>query len=139
MSIKKIISSANQDSYTALNTDKEIITVKTNSYSGAIDGAEDFENQVFVKGSGVTSEITLGQVGDVVKVTGSDFSGVINTNEGLDRVVVSGKRFSGSINTGVDGDVVEMEITGLGKLVNTIKATETSHSLLALKKNMQTS
>lgn len=36
----------------------------------------------------------------------------------------------------VDGDVVEMEITGLGKLVNTIKAVDSDHSLLALKKNM---
>ncbi len=35
-------------------------------------------------------------------------------------------------------DVVEMEIKGLGKLVNTIKAVDTNHSLLALKKNMQT-
>lgn len=38
-----------------------------------------------------------------------------------------------------DGDIVEMEITGLGKLVNTIKAVDSTHSLLALKKNMQTS
>jgi fumarylacetoacetate (FAA) hydrolase len=35
-----------------------------------------------------------------------------------------------------DGDVVEMEITGLGKLVNNIKAVNSDHSLLALKKNM---
>lgn len=34
-----------------------------------------------------------------------------------------------------DGDVVEMEVTGLGKLKNTIKAVKTSHSILALKKN----
>lgn len=33
-----------------------------------------------------------------------------------------------------DGDVVEMEITGLGKLTNTIKAEKTNYSLLALKK-----
>lgn len=37
-----------------------------------------------------------------------------------------------------DGDVVEMEITGLGKLTNTIKAVDSEHSLLALKKNIQT-
>jgi fumarylacetoacetate (FAA) hydrolase len=36
-----------------------------------------------------------------------------------------------------DGDLVEMEITGLGKLSNTIKATESNHSILALKKNNQ--
>ncbi len=32
------------------------------------------------------------------------------------------------------GDIVEMEITGLGRLSNTIKAVETSWSILALKK-----
>lgn len=37
-----------------------------------------------------------------------------------------------------DGDVVEMEITGLGKLTNTIKAVESEHSILALKKDIQT-
>jgi len=37
-----------------------------------------------------------------------------------------------------DGDTVEMEITGLGKLVNTIQAVDSDHSLLALKKNTQT-
>jgi len=36
-----------------------------------------------------------------------------------------------------DGDVVEMEITGLGKLSNTIRAADSNHSLLALKKNNQ--
>lgn len=35
-----------------------------------------------------------------------------------------------------DGDVVEMEIEGLGKLVNTIKAVDTDWSLLAQKKNV---
>jgi fumarylacetoacetate (FAA) hydrolase len=34
-------------------------------------------------------------------------------------------------------DVVEMEITGLGKLTNTIKAVETDWSILALKKAQQ--
>lgn len=34
-----------------------------------------------------------------------------------------------------DGDVVEMEITGLGKLKNTIRKVNTDFSLLALKKN----
>ncbi len=33
-----------------------------------------------------------------------------------------------------DGDVVEMEITGLGKLKNTMKKESTSYSLMALKK-----
>jgi fumarylacetoacetate (FAA) hydrolase len=33
-----------------------------------------------------------------------------------------------------EGDVVEMEITGLGKLANTIRKEKTSYSLLALKK-----
>jgi fumarylacetoacetate (FAA) hydrolase len=33
-----------------------------------------------------------------------------------------------------DGDVVEMEITGLGKLSNTIKKVDTDFSILALKK-----
>ncbi|MFY8021964.1 MAG: fumarylacetoacetate hydrolase family protein [Bacteroidia bacterium] len=33
-----------------------------------------------------------------------------------------------------DGDVVEMEITGLGRLVNTIKKVDTNFSILALKK-----
>lgn len=33
-----------------------------------------------------------------------------------------------------DGDVVEMEITGLGRLVNTIKKVDTDFSILALKK-----
>lgn len=33
-----------------------------------------------------------------------------------------------------DGDVVEMEITGLGTLVNTIRAENTNHSILAKKK-----
>jgi fumarylacetoacetate (FAA) hydrolase len=33
-----------------------------------------------------------------------------------------------------DGDVVEMEITGLGRLKNTIKKADTDFSLLALKK-----
>ncbi|MFT6850194.1 MAG: fumarylacetoacetate (FAA) hydrolase [Sphingobacteriales bacterium] len=33
-----------------------------------------------------------------------------------------------------DGDVVEMEITGLGRLKNTIKAVDTDHSLFKLKK-----
>ena len=33
-----------------------------------------------------------------------------------------------------DGDVVEMEITGLGKLVNTIRRENTSYSILAMKK-----
>lgn len=33
-----------------------------------------------------------------------------------------------------DGDVVEMEITGLGKLRNTIRKENTTHSILALKK-----
>ena len=33
-----------------------------------------------------------------------------------------------------DGDVVEMEITGLGRLKNTIKAVKTDHSLFNLKK-----
>jgi fumarylacetoacetate (FAA) hydrolase len=32
------------------------------------------------------------------------------------------------------GDVVEMEIDGLGKLSNTIKAVDTDFSILALKK-----
>lgn len=36
-----------------------------------------------------------------------------------------------------DGDVVEMEITGLGKLVNTIRKEDTSYSILALKKVAQ--
>jgi fumarylacetoacetate (FAA) hydrolase len=35
-----------------------------------------------------------------------------------------------------DGDVVDMEITGLGKLSNTIKLVKNDHSLFALKKNM---
>jgi fumarylacetoacetate (FAA) hydrolase len=35
-----------------------------------------------------------------------------------------------------DGDVVEMEITGLGKLKNTIRKVNTDFSLLALKKNL---
>jgi fumarylacetoacetate (FAA) hydrolase len=33
------------------------------------------------------------------------------------------------------GDVLELEITGLGTLVNTIEADETDFSILALKKN----
>ncbi len=33
-----------------------------------------------------------------------------------------------------DGDIVEMEITGLGKLVNTIRKENTNYSILALKK-----
>jgi fumarylacetoacetate (FAA) hydrolase len=33
-----------------------------------------------------------------------------------------------------DGDVVEMEIDGLGKLVNTIRKENTDFSILALKK-----
>jgi fumarylacetoacetate (FAA) hydrolase len=33
-----------------------------------------------------------------------------------------------------DGDVVEMEITGLGRLHNTIKKVDTDFSILALKK-----
>ena len=33
-----------------------------------------------------------------------------------------------------DGDVVEMEIAGLGKLVNTIRKEDTTYSILALKK-----
>jgi fumarylacetoacetate (FAA) hydrolase len=33
-----------------------------------------------------------------------------------------------------DGDVVEMEITGLGRLTNTIKAVDSSFSILKLKK-----
>jgi fumarylacetoacetate (FAA) hydrolase len=36
-----------------------------------------------------------------------------------------------------DGDVVEMEITGLGRLSNTIKKVETDFSLLRLKKQLQ--
>ncbi|MEZ5017853.1 MAG: fumarylacetoacetate hydrolase family protein [Flavipsychrobacter sp.] len=35
-----------------------------------------------------------------------------------------------------DGDVVEMEIEGLGTLTNTIKAVDSNHSLLAKKKNV---
>jgi fumarylacetoacetate (FAA) hydrolase len=35
-----------------------------------------------------------------------------------------------------DGDVVEMEITGLGKLTNTVRAVDSEHSLLEMKKNM---
>lgn len=38
-----------------------------------------------------------------------------------------------------NGDVVEMEITGLGKLTNTIKAVETDFSILNLKKKQATS
>lgn len=38
-----------------------------------------------------------------------------------------------------DGDVVEMEITGLGKLTNTIKAVNSNHSILDLKMNMPAS
>ena len=38
-----------------------------------------------------------------------------------------------------DGDVVEMEITELGKLTNTIVAEDDDFSLLAQKKNMETS
>ncbi|HEY1048083.1 MAG TPA: fumarylacetoacetate hydrolase family protein, partial [Bacteroidia bacterium] len=38
-----------------------------------------------------------------------------------------------------NGDVVEMEITGLGKLSNTIKAVETDFSILNLKKKQATS
>jgi len=34
-----------------------------------------------------------------------------------------------------DGDVVELEITGLGKLVNTIKRVDSDFSILKLKKN----
>ncbi len=34
------------------------------------------------------------------------------------------------------GDVVEMEIEGLGRLVNTVRAVDTDFSLFALKKNM---
>ncbi len=37
-----------------------------------------------------------------------------------------------------DGDVVEMEITGLGHLSNTIKRVDTDFSLLALKKQTET-
>ena len=33
-----------------------------------------------------------------------------------------------------EGDVVEMEITGLGKLINTIRKEKTNYSILALKK-----
>ena len=33
-----------------------------------------------------------------------------------------------------EGDVVEMEITGLGKLVNTIEKVDSNFSILALKK-----
>ena len=33
------------------------------------------------------------------------------------------------------GDVVEMEVTGLGRLINTIKSTGENHSILALKKS----
>ncbi len=35
-----------------------------------------------------------------------------------------------------DGDVVEMEIEGLGRLVNTVRAVDSDFSLFALKKNM---
>lgn len=38
-----------------------------------------------------------------------------------------------------NGDVVEMEITGLGKLTNTIKAVDTDFSILNLKKKQATS
>ncbi len=37
-----------------------------------------------------------------------------------------------------DGDVVEMEITGLGKLSNTMKLVDKDYSILARKKNMET-
>jgi len=37
-----------------------------------------------------------------------------------------------------EGDVVEMEITGLGRLTNTIRKVDTDFSILALKKHAQT-
>ncbi|MBC7383658.1 MAG: fumarylacetoacetate hydrolase family protein [Bacteroidia bacterium] len=38
----------------------------------------------------------------------------------------------------LDGDVVEMEITGLGRLINTIKKDPSDFSILALKKHLAT-
>lgn len=38
-----------------------------------------------------------------------------------------------------DGDTVEMEITGLGRLINTVKAVDSGHSILEKKKNVSAS